>query len=427
MDLIHRDLLEMLAGRVKHQRIVAVLGARQTGKTTLCEQLLPGQLKISHTYISFDDPEERGRFQRAGSTVLESLETPLVILDEVQKIPPLLETLKLVSDRQKRQKSSQQPVYILTGSSRLLLLKSLSDTLAGRVSLLSLYPFSLGELISETGIPLLTHIYKRENTLKRTLNWFETQSPEMVRRVIRISQEHRSWGGYPPVWERKDRAEKIRWLKDYRSTYVERDIQDVGRVASTDAFVLVQKLLCARTGQILSLSEVARDAGLSVNTVKRYLFLLEAGFQCFLLRPFFSNISKRFIKSPKVYFPDPGINRVILGETTISTGAAYESWVFSELLKWRSLQFIEPELFFYRSTGGLEIDFLICGEARILPIKAKASEKVSAADGRSLALFMDQHRKASPLGLVVYPGRTLLEIRKNIWAIPDWLLFGIKI
>ncbi len=245
--------------------------------------------------------------------------------------------------------------------------------------------------------------------------------------MIRVSQEHRSWGGYPPVWERKDKTEKIRWLKDYRSTYIERDVQDVGQVASTDSFVLVQKLLCARTGQILSLSEVARDAGLSVNTVKRYLFLLEAGFQCFLLRPFFPNISKRFIKSPKVYFPDPGINRVILGETTISTGAAYESWVFSELLKWRSLQSLEPELFFHRSAGGLEIDFLICGEGQILPIEAKASEKVLAADGRALELFMDQHRKACSLGLVVYPGRTLLEIRKNIWAVPDWFLFGMKI
>jgi hypothetical protein len=116
-----------------------------------------------------------------------------------------------------------------------------------------------------------------------------------------------------------------------------------------------------------------------------------------------------------------------LGETAISSGAAYECWIFSELLKWRSLESIEPELFFYRSAGGLEIDFLICREGRILPIEAKASEKVSAADGRSLERFMNEYHKACSLGVIVYPGLNFLEIRENIWAIPDWCLFGMMI
>jgi predicted AAA+ superfamily ATPase len=147
-------------------------------------------------------------------------------------------------------------------------------------------------------------------------------------------------------------------------------------------------------------------------------------FQCHLVSPYYQNIGKRLIKSPKIYFPDAGLNRVILGEMSTDSGAAYESWVFSELIKWKQLQRVEPELFFYRTSGGLEIDFLLVGDGFILPIEAKASEKVTYADGRNLELFMAENKKKASLGLVVYRGRTLTEIRKNIWAVPDWFLVG---
>ncbi|MEW5948643.1 MAG: ATP-binding protein [Thermodesulfobacteriota bacterium] len=424
MPYIHRHIIDIMLPRMRQEQAIVLTGARQTGKTTLCECLLPRHLKRPFTYISFDDPDERLRFQTSAIAILEALETPLVILDEVQKIPFLFDPLKYVIDKQRRGAKKPKRLFILTGSSQLTLLKSIKETLAGRVALLNLYPFSLSEVLESSNLPLLTKIWTGQGLTEKDRQAFYALSPEKVRLVIKARDEHQTWGGYPSVWQRKERPDKLNWLKDYRKTYLERDISDVGQVANIDSFALAQKLLCARTAQILSLSEVARDLSVAVNTVKRYINLLTMSFQCYLLPPYYENVGKRFIKSPKIFFPDPGLNRVILGEMGVSSGASYESWVFSELIKWKELQAVEPDLFFYRTGGGMEIDFLIRGEEITLPVEVKASNKVTPADGRSLELFMDKHKSVSPLGVIVYRGRELAEIRKNIWAVPDWFLFA---
>jgi predicted AAA+ superfamily ATPase len=171
------------------------------------------------------------------------------------------------------------------------------------------------------------------------------------------------WGGYPPVWQRTGDAERLRWLRDYRKTFLERDVADVGQVANNDTFALAQKLLCSRTANLLSISEVARDLGVAVNTLKRYLELLTLTFQCYLLPPWRENVGKRLTKSPKLYFPDAGLNRAILGELAIDRGAAYET-------------------------------------------------------------FMTEHGGKTHIGLVIYPGDEMVELRKNVWGIPDWYLLG---
>ena len=232
------------------------------------------------------------------------------------------------------------------------------------------------------------------------------------------------WGSYPPVWQRQSDTERLTWLKDYRKTYLERDIADVGNVANIDTFALAQKLLCTRTANILSVSDVARDLGVAVNTVKRYLELLTMTFQCILLPPWHENAGKRLIKSPKIFFPDVGLNRAILGDMTNDRGAAYESWFLAELLKWKQLQPVEPELYYYRTAAGMEVDFLLAGERGIIPIECKSSQRVTATDGRSVERFLSEHPKAGKVGLVVYSGDEIAEIRKGVWAIPDWYLMG---
>ncbi len=422
MQIIRRNLIDAIVPRLAHDRAVVVTGARQTGKTTLCDLQLPRQLDQLHTYISFDDPDDRLRFQAAAVANLEALRTPLVILDEVQKMPSLLDPLKLVIDRQKKQGFRQ--TFFLTGSSQLLLLKGITETLSGRVALFHLYPFSLSEAAGGQETPLLSRIWQRLRIDREDVQSFQTLSAQRLRTALRFRDEHLTWGGYPPVWHREGSADRINWLKDYRKTYLERDISDVGQVANINTFALAQKLLCARTANVLSISEVARDLSLAVNTVKRYINLLAMTFQCFLLPPFFANVGKRFVKSPKIFFSDVGLIKAILGEIAVNQGALYENWVFSELVKWKQLQAVEPELYFYRTSAGMEIDFLIAGERRILPAEVKSHDKVSAADGRSIESFLKEHKTTSPLGLVVYKGRDLTEIRKNIWAVPDWYLFG---
>jgi uncharacterized protein len=422
MDLIRRNLLDAIISRLDHERVIIISGARQTGKTTLCESQIPRHLDLPYTYVSFDDPDERLRFQSSAVTILESIDTPLVILDEVQKSPLLLDPLKLVVDREKT--AGTPKIYLVTGSSQLLLLKSVRETLAGRVSLFHLYPFSYQEISGRDHVPLLTRIWRHRRVEKTDLREHSLLPAPELRSLLKLRDEHLSWGGYPPVWHRKEPDAKTNWLKDYRKTYLERDISDVGQVADIDTFALAQKILCSRIANILSISEVARDLGVAVNTVKRYLELLTMTFQCCRLKPYFENIGKRFIKSPKIFFSDLGLIKAVLGDLGVSSGALYENWIFMELLKWKALQPVEPELYYYRTSAGLEIDFLIASRDFILPIEAKAHEKVSAADGRALESFLREHPAVSPLGLIVYKGRDLLEIRKNIWAVPDWYLLA---
>ncbi|MCX8023252.1 MAG: AAA family ATPase, partial [Syntrophorhabdaceae bacterium] len=156
MELIERNTTDQLISRVERERIIVITGARQTGKTTLCEQILTAKLNQPHTYISFDDPDERLRFQNSGIAILESIDTPLVILDEVQKLPIVLEQLKFVVDKRQRESAPKSGLFLLTGSSHLTLLKNVKETLAGRVSIMHLYPFSLSEVLKTGKTSLLS-------------------------------------------------------------------------------------------------------------------------------------------------------------------------------------------------------------------------------------------------------------------------------
>lgn len=424
MDSIKRSILDTVISRLQQEQIVALTGARQTGKTTLCEVQLPEQLNLPLTYISFDDPDERLRFQRSAVSILENITTPLVVLDEVQKIPQLFDPLKLVVDRERKKKVVERKRFVLTGSSQLLMMKNVRETLAGRVALCQMYPFSLSELTGSGEPPLLSRIWRDHTVSEEVAERLHLASPQQLRTLRGVRDEHQLWGGYPPVWQRNGDTERLNWLKDYRKTYLERDIADVGQVSNIDTFALAQKLLCSRTANLLSISDVARDLGVAVNTLKRYLELLTMSFQCYLLRPWHENAGKRLIKSPKIYFPDVGLNRAVLGELSVSQGAAYESWVCAELLKWKQLQPLEPELYFYRTAAGLEVDFLLADERGIMPIEVKSTERVTSADARSVETFLFEHPKAAHVGLVIYQGNEIVELRKNVWGIPDWYLFG---
>jgi predicted AAA+ superfamily ATPase len=422
MQIIPRHIIKVVLSRLENESVLALTGARQTGKTTFCRDILPQSLQIPFSYISFDDPEERLRTQSSAVSVLEGLEGPLILLDEVQKVPDLFDPLKLIVDRENRKAAERRKTFVLTGSSQLLLLRNIRESLAGRVALVNLHPFSLAEA-AECGPPrLFSEIWAGKDALNKARERFRRLSAERSRALVRVRDEHQKWGGYPSVWQRKDSAAKISWLRDYRKTYLERDVADVGQVADIDTFALAQKLLCARTAGILSLSEVARDLGLSVNTVKRYVSLLTLSFQCHLLRPYYENVGKRFIRSPKIYFPDPGINDAVLGEMAVSSGAAYESWVFSEIIKWKDLQPRDPGFFFYRTSAGLEVDFLLKERDKLLPLEVKFSANADSRDGRSLDIFMREHKNA-PAGIIIYRGREFEEVRRDIWAVPDWFLF----
>ena len=220
------------------------------------------------------------------------------------------------------------------------------------------------------------------------------------------------------------------WLSDYRRTYLERDLADLGRVADLDRFALAQDLVALRTAQLLSYSELARDLGVAPNTVSRYVRYLEISYQIFLPRPWFRHAGKRLVKSPKVYWTDVGLIRRLGGGASIAEGAPYETYLLGEILKGRSFQNDPPELYFFRTYAGEEVDFLLVNERTIISIEAKSSNRVGAWDGRNLAAVLADPDAQFPdtaksrLGLVVYRGRHIEELRPQVWAIPEWMLFG---
>src|SRR4030067_2171891 len=234
MQIIPRHIIKVVLSRLENESVLALTGARQTGKPTFCRDILPQSLQIPFSYISFDDPDERLRTKSSAVSVLEGLEGLLIVLDEVQKVPDQFDPLKLIVDRENRKAAERRKTFVLTGSSQLLLLRNIRESLAGRVALVNLHPFSLAEA-AECGPPrLFSQIWAVKDALNKARERFRRMSAERSRARVRVADEHQKWGGYPSVWQRKDSAAKISWLRDYRKTYLERDVADVGQVAEID-------------------------------------------------------------------------------------------------------------------------------------------------------------------------------------------------
>ena len=410
-----RLLTALLLSRLKARPAVTLTGARQTGKTTLAKTLLSGPATLR--YLSLDHPEVRLDLARDPLKALHAPAGTVVVLDEIQKMPSLLDAVKFLIDEK------AGPKFLLLGSAQILLLKQVRETLAGRTSLLELWPLSLAERAGEAPCALEPRIRR---IWAEGIGALSAAAPSgESRRVLRAaSDEALRWGGYPALLSIPDGAGRSDWLSDYRRTYLERDLLDLGRVADLDQFALAQKLLAVRTACLLSASEVSRDLGVAVSTVQRFLRYLEISYQVHLLRPFHANITKRLVRSPKFYWADVGMARFLAEREGLEDGAMYETHVLGELLKWRSSEPIPPDLFFYRTQAGLEVDFLVKGPRRALWIEAKAARRVGPPDASSIRRVMKEHRLPGAIGLVVYRGEEAGELSEGIWAVPDSWLFG---
>lgn len=423
MRLHPRGLLPLLRTRLARWPIVVLTGARQTGKTTLVRDLLPEPGSPPPVYFSLDDPDERLRLAADPVRRLDH-GNRLVILDEVQKQAGLLDAVKLLADRKKGHR------FLLLGSSQILLLRQVRETLAGRASLLELWPLALVERVEEPAVPptSLDRIWEKGEPALRRL---ATDAPrvESARQWRDRADEHLRWGGYPGL-EPLPEDERRVWLRDFRRTYLERDLADLGQVADLDQFALAQNLLAARTGQLLSYSEVSRELGVAVNTVKRYVRFLEISYQVFLLRPLLPTVTARLVKTPKLYWTDPGLARLLADRMGIDNGAIFETAIVDELLRWSSWQRDPPRINFYRTHGGREVDIVLHSPQRLLALEVKATRKAHPGDARPLADLLEAvrvpgiARNAQRLGLVVTRGREVEPLARHIWAIPDWRLFG---
>lgn len=358
-------------------RLIALTGARQTGKTTLLKHEFE-----EYQYVSFDDPVTRAQYMNLSAEQWYQ-SYPKAILDEVQKAPKIIDTVKAVYE------THDDARYILSGSSQILLLENIRESLAGRIAIFELFPLTLPEL--------LTRNWNDPLSPSRFQLWLDSSATDLgVLNGIPLAdkvycennlefEKYLQYGGMPALSDPNvDDREKYDWLNDYISTYLQRDVRDIGNIKELEPFVTAQKIAAASTGQILNYNSIAKSSGISPKTALRFISYLTISYQVFLLKPWFGNINKRLSKSPKLHFADPGIQRRLLGRKGELTGNEFESAVVSEIHKQISSKRIDADLYHLRTLDGREVDLLIELEQGFIPIEIKQTEHVSASDARHL-------------------------------------------
>lgn len=366
---IERSLRKKLDSLRRQFPVLALLGPRQSGKTTLAKQTFP-----EYTYVNLeeldlrqfaiDDP--RGFFEKY--TTGEGL-----ILDEIQNCPGLLSYLQVRVDQEQK-----RGFYVLTGSQNILLNHQISQTLAGRIAIETLLPLSIEELAASGHLPK---------------NLFE-----MLHR-----------GFYPSIHAKKINPED--WYKGYIQTYVERDARQLRNIADLSLFQKFIKLCAGRIGQLLNLTSLSNDCGISVNTARSWISILESSYILFLLIPHHKNFSKRLIKTPKIYFYDSGLAAHLLGIESPNMitnhylrGGLFESMVISNLLKARFNAGKSSNLSFWRDKTGIEVDCLVEKGEQLIPVEIKSAQTVNSDFFDALGKFCELSGIPSSSSYIIYGG-----------------------
>lgn len=360
----------------KKKRILVFTGARQVGKTTLVKQALR-----DYVYISIEDPVTRGSYAQLTSAQWRSL-YPKAVLDEVQKEPTLVESIKATYDQ------FDDVRYALLGSSQLLLLKKVKESLAGRSDVFDMYPLTLPEL--------------------QTSHWDDKVKPSFWQQLLtrptqmpnfwpsfsldpRMAEKSKAWdsllrfGGYPALVDEDFTDEdRYQWLTDYIRTYLERDVRDFASFRDLEPFVKLQRSVALHTARILNAAALARDLGVSSKTVQRYLEYLNISYQTLILHAWARNPNKRLIKSPKVHFLDNGVLQAILQKRGGLTGFEFESVVVSEMFKQAKNIFANVSFYHLRTQDGKEVDLLVELENGYFAIEVKMAAHVAKTDARHL-------------------------------------------
>lgn len=380
--MIPRNLSPKIIQLYSQYPVLALLGPRQSGKTTLVKHLFP-----QYTYVSLEDLDTREFAKSDPRGFLKTNKNSSgIIIDEVQRVPELLSYIQSYVDN-----SNKPGEFILTGSQNFLIHQALSQTLAGRIAILTLLPLTIGELAKQHKLPM-----------KATEAIFN--------------------GFYPRIFT--NNFDPNEWYANYIQTYVEKDVRLIQNIPDLFLFQKFLKLCAGRIGQLIQFSSLGNDCGIDQRTVKSWLSILEMSYVIFLLPPHFENFNKRLVKMPKIYFYDTGLASALLGITSpkqLNThylkGGLFECMIISDLVKQKYNRGKVPNLHFWRDHHGHEIDCLWQQDNKTIPIEIKSGETISSDYFNGLSYWSTLINTTSNIppskGLIIYSGEAVQEREKG--------------
>lgn len=397
------------------RRLVVLTGARHTGKTTLARRLYP-RLR----YLNLDSIEEREAVRALPAAAWARTVGPAVV-DEAQKEPAVFDKVKFAHDE------GSLPFSALLGSSRILLLDRAREALAGRTFLYELWPLMLSEIRSPAGenaeVPLFDRLLTAPASFAEILageppRLFGEEPNSRIEALHHLSE----WGGMPELLVLED-DERRDWLRSYRETWLERDLNDLVRASNLLPFRTLRRLAMLGTAELLHYAELARATALSAATVRRYLEYQRLLYQVVLLPPYGRNLTSATVKTPKIHWMDLGLLRREIGASGPLTGPMFETLVVGEAHKWIETMGRDARLSFYRTRSGREVDLLVSLPSGVIGIEVKNRARVARRDAsalRALAAALDGEWVG---GLVVHRGEEIAEMEPGIWAVPVHRLF----
>ncbi len=398
---IPRSLEAVLRSSVETFPSITLTGPRQSGKTTLLKRIFGD----TYQYVSMEVPDMRDNAESDPRGFLATFKPP-VIIDEAQYAPILFPYIKEIIDNRR----DESGMFILSGSQNFALLSHITESLAGRTDVIHLMPLSQSEL---AGVNDSNFLWERGNNPTP----HPPLDPDSLWRSL--------WAGSYPEILRIPSNKVSRWHENYIQMYLERDVRSLRQVGDLSQFQTFMRVLAARSAQVVNLSDLARDVGISSNTAKHWLSVLEASFVIIILRPYFANVGKRLIKSPKIYFTDTGVlcnlTRNRLPEMAASgpmAGAIFETAVVTEVFKRYLHRGEVPHIYFWRTAIGTEVDLLIDEGRELIPLEVKHTATPRPQMATSIrSLFKDFPDRVTR-GYVVYPGDIRIPVSPNVTAIP---------
>ena len=397
-----RLVVASLKDRLRVMPAVVVTGARQAGKSTLAQELTPGRRR----FVTLDDLDALDAARRDPDVLVGGSEP--VTIDEVQREPDLLHAVKQAIDRERRPGR-----FLLTGSANLLLMRRVSESLAGRASYLTLWPMTRREQLGQGRGGVWDELLQAPDE-----DWANVVNAQRDLREDWRSLARR--GGFPtPALHLASSAERAIWFDGYVRTYLERDLQSLSSIAALPDFRRLMRAACLRLGQLLNQTELGRDVGLPQPTVHRYLNLLETSYLLVRLPAYAVNRTKRLIKSPKLFWGDTGV-ALHLSQEHEPRGAHLENLVLHDLLAWRDSRLDLAEVYYWRTTVGDEVDLVIEAGDRLLPVEVKATTRPRRRDVAALRTFRAEYGEQSRPGLLLHAGDLVDWIAPDVLAVPWW-------